>query len=537
MSSGATLQLFPPPPSKSKTPKRKASRRKIVKPPSTASDRGKPASPTQEIVIHVSEKSSVSSPIRSPTQDATSRSSTPSSHRLKRSKATRRQSLLSDSPTLVRSASNASSAVPIRSMFPQYNPGLPLAQQNYRPTQSSPTHIPKELISKQPYSPSLWSAQSPGKGLSPGRGQGSPGGTPAAVTTFPPELFENPAPQYSSHEELIELWEACNGQTTAGKGATFALQMIREGTVNPASGEFKPTENEAFSFGSSKGQAYYDMQTLRASAVDKTFSECDIRRHDPRTGAIIPVMTLNLPSTIEHPQDGLVTLLYPKIAAMMALDGAQSQAPTAPALPEATASDVVSRAAARETCRLAWDADSAAYYLLHPGLRGGAGQRFMMLIEGTAGFDVPGARGTIRVVEAETQRTLVSLECGSCTLLVDTRATGSVESFYIIDVCVSAVVAVAIVEGRRLRAQAGKEPLPLSAPPLKSPMAATAAGADRGVEEAGVPKTDASFPKPADGILSVLTVAFQFLVWLLSLVFGAVAATVVGVAACFGKKK
>lgn len=43
--------------------------------------------------------------------------------------------------------------VPIRSIFPQYNPNLPLTQQEYFPTQTSPARIPPHVINKIPYSP------------------------------------------------------------------------------------------------------------------------------------------------------------------------------------------------------------------------------------------------------------------------------------------------------------------------------------------------------------------------------------------------
>ncbi|CAK7214158.1 hypothetical protein SCUCBS95973_002043 [Sporothrix curviconia] len=41
----------------------------------------------------------------------------------------------------------------LRSIFPQYNPDLPLDEQNYFPTQTSPTRIPRNVISRPLYSP------------------------------------------------------------------------------------------------------------------------------------------------------------------------------------------------------------------------------------------------------------------------------------------------------------------------------------------------------------------------------------------------
>ena len=313
--------------------------------------------------------------------------------------------------------------------------------------------------------------------------------------------------------------------------------MRSDGTIESSSNKFNPTENEAFTFGASKTQPFYDLQTLRTNSFDESFSECDIRRHDPRTGAVIPIMTIGLPASPDPPRDGLITTLYPKIAAMMALDRAQSVSASRSGPPsEEAKSRMISLATARETCRLAWDADSGLYFLLHPGLRKGAGQRFAVLIDGAAGFDVPGARGTIRIVEHESQQTLVALECGSNTLLIDTTATSSIDSLYIVDICVCTVLAVGIMEGRRLRKQVKTEKR--ISQPLTSPtIIGVESSAEGEIARAPVQGTEDALPKPAEGALSVLTVAFQFVVWALSMAFGAVAAVVVAMSACFGKKE
>ena len=226
MSSGASLQLFPAPPTSAKAPKRKGSRRKSFRPKfsSSISQRTKSPTNTEEIVIHVSERPKAASQGPSSNDGP---DSVPSRSQAASPALTNNQSVLSGSSTLVRSLSNASSAAPIQSMFPRYNPTVPLAKQDYRPTQSSPTHIPRDQISKQPYSPSQWSAQSPGSLGSPGKGQHSSTVSPAGISSFPQGVLGSPKPRYSSADELAELWEAANGQSTAEKGRTFALQMIR----------------------------------------------------------------------------------------------------------------------------------------------------------------------------------------------------------------------------------------------------------------------------------------------------------------------
>lgn len=146
---------------------------------------------------------------------------------------TNARSTATGSATLVRSNSDVSAAaaaagagvVGIRSIFPRYDPAVPLAHQNYRPTQASPTNIAPQHISKEPYSPSLYSAAgSPGR-PSPGHGCLS---APSALTSFPAAIVaEQHRPRFSSLEELVDLWEAANGQVTPETGKQFALKMSR----------------------------------------------------------------------------------------------------------------------------------------------------------------------------------------------------------------------------------------------------------------------------------------------------------------------
>ncbi|KAI9678756.1 MAG: hypothetical protein M1817_005813 [Caeruleum heppii] len=539
MSAAVPLQLFPPPPSKVKGPKRKPSRKKVTK---VNGARAKSPSHTKEIVIHVSEKRPTSPGSSTKANDFRTNPRSPRSELPSRSQAaspaqTNVHSVRSGSLTLVRSDSNASAAQPMQSIFPQYNRSVPLAHQNYRPTQASPTHIPRDAISKQPYSPSMYSPMhAHSNHRSSDRCLPSPAFSPFAISSFPPTSSGQPLLQYSTQEELEQLWEAANGQVSAEDGREFALTMTREGTVDQQTRAFTPTANESYTFGSSSTQPFFDLQTLKSNDLDASFSECNIRRHDPCKGAVIPVMTMMLepPSRRAPPEDGLITQLYPKLAAMMALDQVHSTQglPISGTDPETEAQKVVERAAQRECCRLYWDADSSRYYLLHPGLE----KRFIIETDGVAGFDVPGARGIIKLTESKTEEILAGLDVGTATLSVNTAATAKIPSLYMVDLAVSAVLVVALVEGRRLRADGQIPPAVRSE---KMPPATPKADAVGAVPE--VPRVAAQetgeLPKPAEGALSFLTVAFQFLVWLLSVVFGGLAAAVVTVTACFARKK
>ncbi|KAI9758069.1 MAG: hypothetical protein M4579_003200 [Chaenotheca gracillima] len=535
MATTTPLQLFPPPPSKSVRPKRKGSRRNSSKPIPlvTVSERTVTPSPNEEIILRVAAEKNASAR-SSVVLGRQQRAGTPSANLPSREQAasptpTNNESVVSDGTTLVRSHSNASTFVPMRSMFPRYNPNVPLAEQQYRPTQASPTHIPREIISKAPYSPSVYSPGHPG---TPGTGYAAgPATAPPTINSFPEGVLNKRELQFSSREELSELWEAANGQNTETAGRTFALKMTRAGTVEAPSGAFAPSVNESFSFGGAENQIFYDLQTLKANDFDTSSSECNIRRHDPFKGVVVPVMSFNLDSPSTN-DDGLIALLYPKLAAMMALDKASMaaealQSPKTDA--ESRDSEAVRAAANREGCKLYWDHDSQRYYLHHPGLKDGSSQRFAVLIEGTTGLDALGARGTIRLIDPESEETLVSLEFGTATLMINTIATSHVKSLYIVDVAVSAILAVALLEGRKFRAKNR-----FSCPPQMTTAGPVVTSA---VHEAPMTSQQQELSSPAKGFLNVLFLAYQFLVWVLTALVGAIATIVVGLSACFSKSK
>lgn len=106
--------------------------------------------------------------------------------------------------------------IPMKSMFPRYNPNVPLSEQQYYPgasSQSSRSHKPKELtLSPQPEID---------RALGPKT-------VPASVMNFPMGTLD-PADEvhYSSTAELQGLWEAANGQRPQNLSGTFNLRMAR----------------------------------------------------------------------------------------------------------------------------------------------------------------------------------------------------------------------------------------------------------------------------------------------------------------------
>ncbi|KAI9766431.1 MAG: hypothetical protein M1840_006538 [Geoglossum simile] len=548
-SASPPLQLFPTPVSKVSRPKRKGSRRYPVKTALAVPDmEGKSPIHTGEIILHVStdfDKSGgtkvppkthiIDPPARSATPSggrAYSRATTPSSILPRDPRApspalTNQYSDLSGAPTLVRSNSSASAVpapAPIKSMFPRYDPSMPLSHQPLnRVARPQRIRSGESMSVNSPDTPGMLSTVFT---------------APAAMTSFPMGVMGKPAPRYSSLTELVDLREAANGQGVADVGRIFALRMCRAGTVDPASGSFTPTQSEAFSFGPSREEPFYDFQTLKENSFDAAYSEVIVRRHDPVKRSIIPVITLDLepPSRRLPPEDGLITLIYPKAAAMMALDATASRVKNSnvePSDAEAMARDAVRMAAAKECCKLLWDNEKGRYHLWHPGLNKGNGQSFAIRIDGDIGFDINCARGTVQLLNPSKEDSpLCSLEFGTSSLLIDTAAFTQIESFYIIDVAVTAIVTVALVEGRRRRnmrfsappsLMMSKASLPKGSPTFQN---ATEANGQEG-EKMG---------ENSDGILAIILLVYKMMVWGLSIGVGAIVAAVVAITALLGKK-
>ncbi|KAF2262439.1 hypothetical protein CC78DRAFT_569743 [Lojkania enalia] len=259
----------------------------------------------------------------------------------------------STSGTLVRANSTATRAhtaspeeeVPMRSMFPVYNPNVPLAHQQYKPTQASPTHIPRTQISRSPYSPEFYIPHN----QIPNDGSKSP----------PPKPFFTPSPL------LDNLWVACNGQEEPAV-QMYTLRMHRATEANPT-----------ITFGTTPSLPFYSLAQANLAGeneVQSIMNELLIQRHHPTQPRVLPIAHLDLiaPPSMDtnhfdpHQQEAttLLTSIYPKLAALAALDAAANSpavshialadpGATSPAA-QRLAEDVLMGAAQRECCALAW---------------------------------------------------------------------------------------------------------------------------------------------------------------------------------------
>jgi hypothetical protein len=240
--------------------------------------------------------------------------------------------------------------MPMRSMFPVYDPTVPLTRQPYHPTQASPTQIPRAQISRSPYSSESYVPHS---------------NVPSNSSSAPPP----PKPFFTPSNLLDNLWLATNGQEEPSI-QIYTLRMHRATAANPT-----------ITFGTTPSLPFYSLAQSNLAGshdVPSIMNELLVQRHHPTQPRVLPIAHLDLiaPPSLDNgvfnPQmqedTTLLTSIYPKLAALQALDAAANspaasrlalsdpgaQSPAAQRLAE----DVLAGTAQRECCALAWTRDN-----------------------------------------------------------------------------------------------------------------------------------------------------------------------------------
>ncbi|AEO54069.1 hypothetical protein MYCTH_2296167 [Thermothelomyces thermophilus ATCC 42464] len=164
----------------------------------------------------------------------------------------------------------------IRSIFPRYNPDLPLSQQEYYPTQASPTHIPQSAISRPLYSPPRAAAAAAAEASSNAPAAAHTAGPPPhaghSAARWPPfmgQRHHEPAvmPSVSTTEDLRGLWKVANGWRASGsEGRNYCLKMTASPDLPPS-----------YTVSSSTGHPFYCLR------VEPTSSSAlvTLHRYDP----------------------------------------------------------------------------------------------------------------------------------------------------------------------------------------------------------------------------------------------------------------
>ncbi|KAI5864878.1 hypothetical protein GGS23DRAFT_467536 [Durotheca rogersii] len=445
----------------------------------------------------------------------------------------------------------------IRSIFPQYDHSLPFDRQEYYPTQASPTHIPRTVISRQSHVPECRSPpiRSPLRSpLSAGSAQQWP-----RRPQDPPTI-----PHISTTEDLRDYWKVANGwKASAVEGRTFCMKLLPE------------RDTPIYTLTSSTAQPLYHMRIDPTSAS----AYVTLSRHDPSkpckerdpaanarasTGFLGALReaeakpwqealttTLEEPSRRLPPNDGLVALLYPSAAAKVALERSDDMQAV--------------MAAERECARLVWDEDSKNYFLVHPALA----SPFCVTIERNSAW----SRTEYAVEHIESPHHIAKLTrdgTGEGWIEIDTLVAGRVDSYYILDAAVCALLLVANIDEKNVLVEhfepppvahlrssgshsdfrrstsrlsslilnkknsgSGKKRGRLEELELDLESQASSLGGKFGLKD----KDKQRLPGPTRAAVSLLSFGFKCVIWVLTLTFKAVKAIIVGLSKCLTSDK
>ncbi|EXJ67545.1 uncharacterized protein A1O5_09558 [Cladophialophora psammophila CBS 110553] len=263
-----------------------------------------------------------------------------------------------------KSPTDPSPVVPIRSIFPVYNPSVPLTQQVYLPHPPPPVRISGMplfngiLPSREDYRSSL---SIPFNTPAIGVAQRT---APASVLNFPSDVMSiNVGPRISTQRELEKLWDASHGTEPGCSIKSFDLEMAR-------------TEEATFVFGSHPSLPFYTLQTYDTNeiAISKT---CPSKPRSPIANAESPLTRDVILCPLEPaarrlpPNDGLVAFIFPKLAALLAINQSAAlarQHSLAPTDRDDIEAQAVRRAAKQEACHLRFNARGGFYELEHPAI-------------------------------------------------------------------------------------------------------------------------------------------------------------------------
>ncbi|KIW23360.1 uncharacterized protein PV07_11567 [Cladophialophora immunda] len=258
--------------------------------------------------------------------------------------------------------------VPIRSRFPVYYPPVPATQQVYVPQPPPPVRISGMPMfaglpaSKEDYRSSL---SIPFNAAAIAAAQRT---APASVFNFPSDVMSiNVGPRISTQRELEKLWDASHGTEAGCAIKSFDLEMAR-------------TEEATFVFGSHPSLPFYTLQTYDTNeiAISKT---CPSKPRSPSANAEPPLTRDVVLCPLEPaarrlpPNDGLVAFIFPKLAAMLAINQSAAlarQHNLAPTDRDEIEAQAVRRAAKQEACYLRFNAKGGFYELEHPAIGRGA---------------------------------------------------------------------------------------------------------------------------------------------------------------------
>ncbi|KAJ4266046.1 hypothetical protein NW762_004019 [Fusarium torreyae] len=355
----------------------------------------------------------------------------------------------------------SSAAQPLRSIFPAYNPEVPLGQQNYVPTEVQPPQVPRAVISRQTYheTPATTTARNPPPIISPMSVQSAQTSWPhRAVQQQEPPLV----PTVSTNEQLKNYWKVANGwQASASEGRVYCMKLTQEKdapvySLSSASQPFynlrlDPTSASAYvtltrhdpnkPYKAPKVEPSSSASSIISGVVGHNSNGSGSKVTDTKHWQEALTTTLEEESRRHPPNDGLVALLMPSPATKMAIE--RSQDPSSVMLAE------------RECGRLVWDEDSSHHFLVHPALA----TPFCVTIERSPSW----SRVEYTLEHNESPQHLAKLTrdgTGAGWLEIDTGIASKIESYFIVDVAVTALLLVASADEKNTPAVEVFEPPP-----------------------------------------------------------------------------
>lgn len=363
----------------------------------------------------------------------------------------------------------------MRSMFPVYDPYLPLQGQHYRPQVApSAALVSQERFRKPERAPAV---QSHAESSSQAQQQ---------VYITPPD-------------HLGALWGCANGSMTMPDPKSYTLKMFRPSVISEK-------KKQQITFGPVETNPFYSLSKSHPNPEDLNEGyELLVSRHHASKEDILPVSHMQLqppppPTTSKsgrgsgfsdiHVAASQITTITPIMATLHSLDSA-AKTPQAHTLalvdPSATspaaqrlAERAVAEANAREACTLAWTPvcpRTGKYELHHPSLG-----VFSIITEGDVGSALEGgpsrtaanvaivnpfaaltptsahsaspigsiASGKTAVNEIDRMGSVIArLDLQQDTLYIDAASIQQLGNLYLIDVCVSTLLSVAVAESKR----------------------------------------------------------------------------------------
>ncbi|KAM0337893.1 hypothetical protein ACHAPU_011485 [Fusarium lateritium] len=454
---------------------------------------------------------------------------------------------------------------PLRSIFPAYNPEVPLGQQNYVPTETRPAQVPRAVMSRQTY------YETPAGSTSRNPPVRSPVISPMSIQSTQTSSWPHRAlqqqeppliPTVSSNDQIKNYWKVANGwQASSSEGRVYCMKLTQEKdapvySLSSASQPFynlrlDPTSASAYvtltrhdpnkPYKAPKPDASSSASSIISGAVGHNSNGSGSKITDTKHWQEALTTTLEEESRRHQPNDGLVALLMPTPATKMAIE--RSQDPSSVMLAE------------RECARLVWDDDSSHHFLVHPALA----TPFCVTIERSPSW----SRVEYTLEHNESPQHLAKLTrdgTGGGWLEIDTGIASKIESYFIVDVAVTALLLVASADEKNTPAAEAFEPPPPLILTAKQEKRMSKIGKreekkdkkkrtmesfeiDLESQDESLGKTKTKTKEPADKlpflirvIVKIVKGLFTCFIWILTICFKCVGVAFKGCYKCIGSK-